>query len=131
MSPTDLKNRHAAIPLPAGACTADDWIDVGGDSPLRYFECRRRIIARRDPDDELADIEVYVAGMQRTDGSADPEICVHQLHGNMPIQSVATARELARALMQAADEYDRLASPATTSGRASGSPPPPAAIWCG
>lgn len=53
MSPTDLKNRHPAIPLPAGACTAGDWIDVGGDSPLRYFECRRRIIARRDPDDEL------------------------------------------------------------------------------
>jgi hypothetical protein len=91
MSPTDLKNRHPAIPLPAGACTAGDWIDVGGDSPLRYFECRRRIIARRDPDDELADIEVYVAGMQRTDGSADPEICVHQLHRNMPIQSVRRA----------------------------------------
>jgi hypothetical protein len=55
-------------------------------------------------------IEVFVAGLRRTDGSIDPEIVVHQLHADEPLKSAATARQPARALIDAADEIDRWAT---------------------
>jgi hypothetical protein len=33
---------------------------------------------------------------------------VHQLHADEPIMGAATARQLARALMAAADDFDRI-----------------------
>ena len=50
----------------------------------------------------------FVAGTQYADGSIAPEVVVHELHADEPIKSSATARQLARALMAAADDFDRL-----------------------
>jgi hypothetical protein len=41
-------------------------------------------------------------------GSIEPEIVVHRLHADQPIKCVAAARQLARAIMAAANEIDGL-----------------------
>ena len=51
---------------------------------------------------------MYVAVLQRVDRSIEPEIVVHQLHADEPIKSAAAARQLALALIEAADELDSL-----------------------
>jgi hypothetical protein len=61
------------------------------------------------PDRGAEPIQVYIAGAQTPDGSLEPiEIVVHQLHADEPIMGAATARQLARALMAAADDFDRI-----------------------
>ncbi len=47
---------------------------------------------------------MYVSGLQRPNGSADPEIVVHQLHADESLTSAAAARQLVRAIMASADE---------------------------
>jgi hypothetical protein len=51
---------------------------------------------------------VYIAGTQELDGTVEREIVVHQLHADDPIMP-QQARQLASALVAAADEIDRWA----------------------
>jgi hypothetical protein len=81
---------------------------VNTDSCYRSFEGRHRVIERLNDAHNREPIEVYFARMQFPDGSIKPEIVVHQSHADDPIHSTATARQLARAIMEAADEMDKL-----------------------
>jgi hypothetical protein len=103
-----IENPFPNVPLPAGAHLVEDWVDVGTDSPSRYFEGLHRVVERGAPDPGEP-IHVYIAGAQTPDGRLEPiEIVVHQLHADEPIMSAATARQLARALIAAADGFDGL-----------------------
>ncbi len=92
---------------PAGADVVYGWHDADTASAARYFEGAHRAIERRTDRNQDDDIEVYVAGLQRPDGVVEREIVVHQLHADYPI-TAGQARQLARALMAAADELDRM-----------------------
>jgi hypothetical protein len=109
MTTIRTENPYPNVPLPAGVHLVEDWVDIGSDSPSRYFEGLHRIVERRGPDRGAKPIHVYIAGAQTPDGRLEPiEIVVHQLHADEPIMSAATARQLARALMAAADDFDRI-----------------------
>ena len=82
----------------------DPWLATETQTPFRYWEAPRRVIDRVGRDD----VDVYVAVLQRVDRSIEPEIVVHQLHADEPIKSAAAARQLALALIEAADELDSL-----------------------
>jgi hypothetical protein len=75
---------------------------VGGSTtPFRYWEAPHRVI---DPT-----LRVFVAGVQRPDGSIEPEIVAqHERIDFPPIMSAATARQFARAVMAAADEMEAM-----------------------
>lgn len=96
------------FPEPAGAVRVDDEWLLGGRTPeggpdvWRYFEGSSWII-ERDNDD----IEVKIRGLQHADRHVDREIAVGPLHPDIPI-SAAQARQLARALIAAADELERM-----------------------
>jgi hypothetical protein len=49
---------------------------------------------------------VYIAGTQKLDGTVKRGIVVHQLHADDPM-TPQQARQLARALIAAADDVDR------------------------
>jgi hypothetical protein len=86
----------------------EDWFDLDDPPAGRYWACRNRVVDRLGDTHKDEPICVYVAGMQYAAGSIAPEIVVHELHADEPIKSSATARQLARALMAAADDFDRL-----------------------
>jgi hypothetical protein len=103
------ENPHPNIPFPPGAVKVDDWCD-STDTASRYFEGRNREVqwpskSRCCPNKA---IEVFVSGIQHADGRIDPEIVVHQLHSDYPIRDAGAARQLARAIMATADDFDRL-----------------------
>ncbi len=52
------------------------------------------------------DVAIFTAGFQHGDGTITREICVNQLHAGIPI-TPAQARQIARALMAAADAIER------------------------
>lgn len=52
------------------------------------------------------DVAVFVAGFQHADGSCARQIVVGQLHTDEPI-TASQARQVARALMSAADAVER------------------------
>jgi hypothetical protein len=54
------------------------------------------------------DMLMGFTAIQVSDGSIEPEIVVHRLHADQPIKCVAAARQLARAIMAAANEIDGL-----------------------
>jgi hypothetical protein len=39
MTAVRTQNPYPNAPKPAGAVAVDQWFDVGGEHPLRYFEC--------------------------------------------------------------------------------------------
>jgi hypothetical protein len=103
---THTENPFPNVPHPFGACSVADWIDVNSDSPSRYFEGTRRVVDCRDER-----LEVCADGIQRADGSVEGAITVNgdsSMFERLILASSAEARELAFALMAAADEYDRL-----------------------
>jgi hypothetical protein len=96
------------FPLPAGAEKVYDWHDVGTDSEGRGFDGRRWIIEGAGW--HKHDIHVLIRGIQRRTGEVERAIAVGELHPDVPITSEQT-RQLGRALIAAADEYDRLSDP--------------------
>jgi hypothetical protein len=96
---TRAENPFPNVPHPIGACGVADWVDVSSDSPSRYFEGTRRVVHCRDED-----LEVGTDGIQRTDGSVDASITVVEGGGHLFEHLILT-----RALMAAADAYDRMA----------------------
>lgn len=68
-----------------------------------YVEGPRTIIATNN----AGDVAVFAAGLRYADRSLVPEICVNQLHADCPI-TAAEARQIARAMMAAADIVDRM-----------------------
>jgi hypothetical protein len=101
------ENPFPNVPHPLGACWVADWVNVNSDSPSRYFEGTRRAVDCRDEQ-----LEVCADGIQRTDGSVEAAITVIETSGDwferLILTSEDEARGLARALLAAADEYDRM-----------------------
>ncbi|MCB0935748.1 MAG: hypothetical protein KDB55_07025 [Mycobacterium sp.] len=93
---TTTTNTAPNLPIPAGAHRVQHWQDGS-----RYFETPRIVIPIKDED-----VVVFTAGFQHDNGSTTREICVNQLHPDNPI-TVAQARQIARALMAAADAVER------------------------
>ena len=104
---TSTENPFPNVRYPLGACQVADWVDVNSDSPSRYFEGTRRVVDCLDEP-----LEVCADGIQRTDGSVEATITVieagRQWFERLILASADEARELASALMAAADEYDRM-----------------------
>ena len=102
------ENPFPNVPHPLGASQVADWVDLNSDSPARYFEGTRRVVDCRGEQ-----LEVCADGIQRTDGSVEAAITVVEAGGHwferLILTSADEARGLARALMAAADEYDRMA----------------------
>jgi hypothetical protein len=109
MTTIHTENPFPNVPMPPGAVQVDDWCD-STDSATRYFEGRTIEVdwppsSRCHPGKA---IQVFVAGIQYADGRIDPKFVVHQLHSNYLLKDAGAARQLARAIMAAADEFDRL-----------------------
>ena len=98
---TTTTNPYPNLVMPAGAVTVHDWDGIGTDDPTRYFQGPRAIVPTRH-----GDVTVWWGGLQRPDGSLEFEICVSELHSDKSL-SVAAARQVVRAMMQAADEIER------------------------
>ncbi len=103
---TTATNPYPHLPFPAGAIKAR-WEDPGTPNAYRYFEGRRWVVDRRDDRASSEEIEVYVAGTQAPDVTVAREVVVHELHADDAI-TPTQARQLARALIAAADEVDEL-----------------------
>lgn len=93
------------VPLPVGARTFDTWQD---DDPQPY-----RIIVGADRRVTDHTVRVSPSAVQRADGSVDghgdieaPQVYVFELGESAPLNS-DQARELAAALLEAADEIER------------------------
>jgi hypothetical protein len=94
------------LPTPHGV-TVREWEDANTPHAFRYFEGTHWFIERTDRWSHEP-IEVYMAGLQRPDGSIEPQIVVHEMHADYPITSIATARELVRCLTAAIGEWESL-----------------------
>jgi hypothetical protein len=98
------------VPMPAGAVEVCDWYVFGGKYDSRYFTGSSWII-EGDADGWHKDaIHVFIHGMQQPIGEVDRLLSAGPLHPDNPITS-KQARDAARALVAAADEYDRLSDP--------------------
>jgi hypothetical protein len=106
---TTTENPFPNVPMPPGAVQVDDWCD-STNSATRYFEGPQREVEWPPSagDRPGKAIQVFVAGIQYADGRIDPDLVVHQLHSDYPLKDAGAARQLARAIMAAADEFDRL-----------------------
>jgi len=93
------------VPIPAGVSWVANWADLGTDTPTRYFETVRAVIPCTH-----GDVAVYVCGIQHADGTVPPEIVVKQMDEGAPV-TAAQARQIARALIAAADAADELSDP--------------------
>lgn len=71
------------------------WENIGDDTWTRFFVGTSR---------KLGDVEVFISGIQSSDGSISRDINVSAGEG----MGATEARELAALLIQAADELDRL-----------------------
>jgi hypothetical protein len=100
-------NIRPHAPLPAGVNVIRDCVDDGIDSPSRYFEGPDRVVEHR-VGRAAEPVHVYIAGLQYVDGPLSREIVVHHLRADDAIRNSAIARQLARAIMAAADDFDRM-----------------------
>ena len=85
---------------PTGAAVFQDWDDLTTDDPYRYFHGPRAIIPT-----PTVDVAVWWGGIQRPDGSIEREVCVSELHPDKSLP-VGEARQIARAMMSAADSVE-------------------------
>jgi hypothetical protein len=97
---TVTTNPYPDAPIPAGATRVYDWYDLDTE-PARYFAGPRRVIARHKRNHTL----VLVDGTQWADGRIERIISLDD--DNLTVDQ---ARQLAAALLEAADEVDRWAS---------------------
>lgn len=95
-------NELTRVPAPAGAERIGAWCDELKATPFRYFEGKRHHVERGD-----RPVVVYIDGIQRCDGTVDCGVVVHELRFDDPI-TAAQARQIARALIAAADVVDRM-----------------------
>jgi hypothetical protein len=102
---TDLAN----VPHPAGATHVADWYDMqfGIDHVSRYFTGSSRVVERND---QARDVIVQIDGTQGADGDATRRILIFD--GNTEVLQLSGdhARQLARALIAAADEIEQMAN---------------------
>jgi hypothetical protein len=98
MHPTRTIDPYASIPFPAGAVKVDEWVDLTTQTLFRFFKGSRRLVERPDRED----VDVWIVGLQYTDGTIARDIVVHVDES----LTVAQGRGLAAALLEAADEVD-------------------------
>ena len=105
MAQTNLADGYYShVPLPAGAVKVHEWDDRNEQvGAFRYFTGTSRVVDRDDRDD---DIDVLIEGTQYPDGSVDRLIGIHSLDDG-PL-TIGQARQLARALIAAADETEQM-----------------------
>lgn len=87
------------MPLPPGAMYVDDWYDIDSPEPARYFRGSSWLIKR---DNRNTDMCLLVDGSQYVDGRVNRFVVLDD-----DAMTVAQARQLAAALVAAADEIDR------------------------
>lgn len=93
-----------ALPEPAGAVSIDAWEDTA--EPYRYFTGSSWVV---DVDrSEHGSVTVVIDGVQEADGRTERHVCVHVLTGYEDLLTPQEARELARALIDAADEATKM-----------------------
>jgi hypothetical protein len=95
----------ANVPLPAGAVRVDDWYDTGTAEPGRYFVGSSWVVERNNHHNRDTDIMILVDGTQYCDGRVERIISVDD-----DDLTISQARELAAALVAAADEAEQMAS---------------------
>ena len=98
----------ANVPLPAGCVRVYDWDPpevTGYPTASRYFVGTSRVV---EVEQHEEDITVTVDGMQWSDGRVERSILVDQTHPDDPL-TPQQARELAAALVGAADEFEQMA----------------------
>jgi hypothetical protein len=93
------------IPEPAGAVEVTEWADPDSPGAFRLFYGATRTVEL----DDGADINVTVLGTQATDGSVDEHGILID-GGSDDTITTHEGRRLAAALVEAADEVDRLAA---------------------
>lgn len=99
---SDAMSAH--VPPPAGVVSLWDHWHNDGEGELRYFDGTSRRVER----DRGEDVEVRICGTQYLDGHADrDEIRVYNVHGD-DILTLAQARQLGRALLDACDEAEQM-----------------------
>ena len=84
------------------------WADVNTPVPLRAYDGKCWVVENRTRNGHEANVYVCIAGVQRPDGRVERHIIVDELGARDPL-TAAEARQLARALIAAADDVDRLA----------------------
>lgn len=102
----------ADVPEPAGAVEIDiDWgVVAEGSPPCRHFIGRSWVVQDRMANGRVVDrVVVRISGWQWADGSVERDVVVAPRRAEWPL-SVPQTRELARMLMAAADECERLNS---------------------
>ena len=91
---------YADVASPPDARRIDVWMDEGDACWLRRFDGTSRVVDN---------VTVYISGVQTGDGRIEREILVSpNTFGDDGYMPAATARRLASALVEAADELDRL-----------------------
>ncbi|VBA60490.1 hypothetical protein [Mycobacterium attenuatum] len=93
----------SAVPLPPGAKYADLWEDATTDQPYRRITGEVRGVTGN------TNVLVWVEAVQYADGSLDQSAIDRpsvQIEANQEALSSRQARELAMALLTAADELD-------------------------
>jgi hypothetical protein len=101
MTTIDTTNPYPNIPPPAGALTVYEWEDPRPFSdalPNRYFVGTRRRVGR---------VEILIDGTQWADGKVELSLTVHGVDDDRNVPT-DTARKIAAALIEAADELDGL-----------------------
>jgi hypothetical protein len=101
MTTIHAENPFPSVPHPAGAITVYEWEDPRpfcAALPNRYFVGTRRQAGR---------VEILIDGTQWSDGRTELSLTVHGVDcdENMPTD---TARNVAAALIEAADEIDQV-----------------------
>jgi hypothetical protein len=97
-------NLLANIPTPAGAGHVGEWIDLDTPTPFRFFEGSRRLVERPD----RGNADVWIIGVQHADGAARDIDVVLRMPYHDESLTVVQARQLAAALLAAADEADEM-----------------------
>jgi hypothetical protein len=93
-------NHLAQIPDPAGAVHIDKWrADDNGEGFFRYFAGSSWVVERTE---QHADAAVVIGGLQHADGTVSRSIWCGAAQ-----LTTSEARQLARALIAAADEAER------------------------
>jgi hypothetical protein len=93
------------VPAPDGAVTVGDWQNVGTPAEERYCEGKRWIIGA---DGDHSAIGVVIGMVQLAGGTVKREIALERDFRQDAAFNGRQARQLARTLICAADELDRL-----------------------
>ncbi|VBA38040.1 hypothetical protein LAUMK13_01931 [Mycobacterium innocens] len=104
VEPTPSGCQLPDVPLPPGVVYADLWEDTNTDRPWRVVNSATRGVEGK------SDIQVWVAAVQYADGSLDQDDAIDRasvwIDACQEALSARQARELADALLAAADELE-------------------------